>query len=362
MIRIIEEFSSWIGGRVDRWIGGSAAWGSILFVTLASLPVASAEFIVKSQMVSKYSSYVNTQSVCQYEMIGVIGEGDADAFRQFLADKDTGQLPTVLCLNSRGGSLGQAVEIAELAIMHKIGTMIQKDAKCLSSCSFVFMAGSAPDLTISAEPKAFIWRVLQPGGILGIHRPDLPIDGRRLTTEFVQDVYGVALATVSRVIKVLATSGFLSDGAQVKQSFLLSWLTTPFQEMRYVETVDDIGRWQIAINTPRFLPELADEVLALGCRNALAWQQDLSAISAKTWDGNVLPSVKTTDKYGRLLIKMWANPSSGEGCTFYGASGSDVKAASQLYWLDITGPGGKSGVEVFPYFFADPRTKIRAFE
>lgn len=70
---------------------------------------------------------------------GAIELGAADAFRQILIQNPGVE---VLILNSGGGLVIEAVEIASLVFDNSISTYVPAEAGCYSACAYVFLAGT----------------------------------------------------------------------------------------------------------------------------------------------------------------------------------------------------------------------------
>lgn len=182
--------------------------------------------------------------------------------------------PDILCLDSPGGSLAEALTLTAWMKGNALGTKITKGARCLSACALVFMAGSR--FPIEGR-SAFFWRVLEPGAQLGFHAPSLTVPDGIYSEETVTEAYNVSNRSISRIIADLAMRSDLT-GAAMPLSLLGEMLATPPQEMLVLRTVDQAGRWDISLAVaPGDWPPSSEE-LAQICVNAQAWANDLSAI------------------------------------------------------------------------------------
>lgn len=144
------------------------------------------------------------------DVIALNGEIDVNsglAFRRSLQAAPNAKLVT---LNSPGGNVQMGLLIADDIHQRKLATYIPKDSKCLSACSFVFLAGD--------ERKV--------DGALGVHQisSDSP------------DLVGAQLA-ISDIIEVLNRFGTPMDVMQVM-------FKTPPNDM-HVFSQDEVDRYKL---------------------------------------------------------------------------------------------------------------------
>jgi hypothetical protein len=75
-------------------------------------------------------------------IIGELEEGDAEHFGATMKLMKSQNKPvSSIALNSIGGSLVEAVEIAEVIQFEKLATIVRQGAKCASACFLIFAAG-----------------------------------------------------------------------------------------------------------------------------------------------------------------------------------------------------------------------------
>ncbi|MBY6161325.1 ATP-dependent Clp protease proteolytic subunit [Mameliella alba] len=127
-------------------------------------------------------------------MDGTIQPGDADRFESFLRENnllnclDDEYCPhqNVLALDSPGGSLGEALKIADMVQRYDFPVLIPADAVCASSCSFVFFAGYT-------EYESFFHnrRFIHETGRLMVHRPRIDLAERAFSTSEVRQIVEV---------------------------------------------------------------------------------------------------------------------------------------------------------------------------
>lgn len=271
---------------------------------------------------------------CTHRFTGEFVLGDAE--------KIIAARPSLLCLDSPGGLLTEALKLTASMNDNTIATKIEAGARCESACALVFMAGGF----WPHESDKYRWRVLHPKGRLGFHAPDLNIVGGNYDEDSVKKAYRIALKSVSETIANLAQrKGF--GGTALKSSLLGQMLDTPAESMLYVETVDQAGRWDITVGPfpPFGMPSLVQLVHA--CRNAYAWKSDETAVSEyavtdESWfpDREQLP--------GKLKGQVLLNEMFGTGCNYEIEKYKPFK-------LTATFDTGDTHIPSFYYFF--PPTK-----
>lgn len=173
---------------------------------------------------------------CRVLMSGKIDVGDAE---KFAAYQDSVQSSgdwsrNSLCLDSPGGSLGDALRIIDL---WDGPTRIPENAECASSCALIFMAGSRHQ---SAIGGSLVDRSMHVTARLGFHAPDLIIPAQQYTEVAVKSAYALSLATIAEIMR-------RNTSLQMAHSLLVEMLDTPPDQMLYVDTIDKTTRWGIEI-------------------------------------------------------------------------------------------------------------------
>lgn len=75
-------------------------------------------------------------------IVGNIVPGDADSLGAHIKEaKDAGKVVTSVRLNSEGGSLMEAVRLADAVRSAKVSTNVGENATCASACFLIFAAG-----------------------------------------------------------------------------------------------------------------------------------------------------------------------------------------------------------------------------
>lgn len=168
------------------------------------------------------------------ELSGQIRPGDADRLELFLREQadlpclSDGHCPFsgVLALNSPGGSLDEALRLAEVVRRYQLITYIADGAVCASACAFVFLAGYT-----DYEDFYHLRRFAHPGARLGLHRPSVDLGEAAYSGE-----------TVARIIEVIddvkakAVRQFVT--ARMPLRLLEQMYATPPDEMYFLSPAE----------------------------------------------------------------------------------------------------------------------------
>ena len=95
---------------------------------------------------------------CNFRIEGVIQKGLLAQIRTTLSQEYIGR--DLVCLDSPGGSFGEALRIAKFFKSKPVATKIEAGARCESACALIFMAGRFSYF----EGAKSTWRVLHPRG------------------------------------------------------------------------------------------------------------------------------------------------------------------------------------------------------
>jgi ATP-dependent protease ClpP protease subunit len=217
---------------------------------------------------------------CTHRLYGPIQSGDgprlASALEEMAArlarERDRGvQLGgMVLCLQSPGGALQDGLQIAAAILQAGLPTRIEADAHCESTCFWMFMAGNFRTPEGLRQPD----RLLSPHGRLGFHAPALYVNVPDPTIEEISTAMQVGMQAVAQINSTFAEQGSFGNGRPiVRPSLLNEMLNTPPEAMRWIETVQDAGRWDIQVGLPRPGP-LPTRAFLQACANQLAWTRE----------------------------------------------------------------------------------------
>lgn len=289
---------------------------------------------------------------CTHHLTGEIASGDGarvvTALRASLdewRENDTYGQP-VLCLDSAGGALAEALKIADVLRDEFVGTKLEAGARCESACAMIFMAGSFH----AHESGAYKWRILHPTARLGFHAPSLQVPGGNYDAATVTKSYGLALETIAVTLTNLVQNRDFEDGQHVKPSLLAAMLRTPPQEMMYVDTVDQAGRWGIRVGPVDTAGLRASERdFRRACANKMMWDADESGGKAAYWEEMFVNY--TADEWGETIEVIFDNMT-GDGCTYAVPKGTQAAGGAPFDEID--------GGYVQLVDFLDPRTPLSA--
>jgi hypothetical protein len=295
------------------------------------------------------------QGRCTYFLKGEIEEGDTEKIQNLfkipLPINEVGS-PGAICLDSRGGSYTESLKIIQEIIKYNITTYISDGAECLSACAFIFMSGR----TIISEVGVVPSRFLNIGGKLGFHSPSLELPEGIYNKDFAEKSYQYALQNIAQIIDILLLNYDVNEDAWVKPSLISSALKTPPQSMTFVDNIDLVGRWSIALY-PRFSFRLDSYSAQYACANFLSWQKDASSIAA-----NVAFLSGTQAEH-----RSRAEPHSGEEQTGYLIPYSNVLGEGCDIWLSKNSAGGSvftiqrtTEDQMFGYFDVSSWISLRA--
>lgn len=260
---------------------------------------------------------------CTHRITGTFASGDGDRIAAQLVSsirawREDGQygIP-IICLDSPGGSIAEALKLADVLREEAIGTKLEAGARCESACALVFMAGSF----FAHESGLYKWRVMHPTAKLGFHAPSLQVRDGQYTADSVTRSYALAMETLARTIEDLMQNRGFEDGEHVKPSLMTAMLRTPPSRMMYVETVDQAGRWGIHVGPLRTGNIRMNEMdFRRACANETAWAEDASGIQTSHYWSETF--VEWTSDQWSDSAKVIMNDMSGEGCDYYLPVGS----------------------------------------
>jgi hypothetical protein len=236
---------------------------------------------------------------CDVRLTGEIVRGDAERFANVvdrLIEVRRGQA-IYACLNSDGGSVREAIQIAryirwlgrgprQKALLSvgsdsPIITVVEDRARCGSACALVFMAGS-----LLSRPARF----LHPRGELVFHSSFIRIGDEELDklrmdpdelAQEIKQLYSHGLQDFRDIIstfEAVATPG--GQPPWVKSSLFLEAFSQDPAELLCVDTIDQVGHWNIQLYGIALPKERTKPMIRNACENTFYWQQDRSALVA----------------------------------------------------------------------------------
>ena len=212
---------------------------------------------------------------CTLVYEGEIKDGDAKAFKAQIAERTQ----QVLCLDSPGGNINEAIKISELMVspMYFLSTAIPEKGRCESACAIIFMFGKDVENLGGTGEGYNTDRRLHIGGKLGFHSPKLVLNEDELySADAVLKAFSLGTSAISEIIRIreqMPWPGF-------DDLLLQDMLKTPSTDMYYIQTVGDAARMNIRLFGAAS-PTEKKEAFANMCRNARARSESARAWSAE---------------------------------------------------------------------------------
>lgn len=164
------------------------------------------------------------------KLTGQIEAGDADRLKAFIeanglmncGTQDFCPYNTVIALDSPGGSLVEALKIAEYVRAHNFPTLLPAGARCESACSMIFLSGYTNYEGVF-HPRRFAHDTAK----LGLHTPYLSLPPRDYSAEEVDKVQRIINTSLNNVVE-------LFSGANLKLGILKEMYETPASGMYHL--------------------------------------------------------------------------------------------------------------------------------
>lgn len=305
---------------------------ALSFFSLLALPVQAADLQVIGMTNDAFEIQAADPNIaCTHRISGQFAPGDFDriaprlrsSIQTWWDEADYGK--TVVCLDSPGGVITEALKLAAVLREDGIGTKLEAGAVCESACALLFMAGSF----FAHESGLYKWRVMHPTARLGFHAPSLQVNRGQYSDETVTRAYDLAMETLARTIEDLMQNRGFEDGEHLKPSLMADMLRTPPTRMMYVETVDQAGRWDITIG-PLRAPgiRLTEHDFRRACANETAWLADESAVQqGPYWTENFVNW--TSEDWGDS-VEVIVNDMTGDGCIYEVPKGASRSRSAML--------------------------------
>ncbi|MEC3860629.1 hypothetical protein VK792_04980 [Mesobacterium sp. TK19101] len=163
-------------------------------------------------------------------LTGKIERGDAEALRALLTRGDIlncvsdGFCPhsATLSLDSPGGSLAEALKLAEVVREFQLVTLLEDRATCASACIFPFVAGYT-DYAGDFHPRRFAFASAK----IGVHQPSVDVPDGSYDAEQLRTALGLM-----DIAKSEAVRQFLS--ARIDMSVLRQMYDTPASRLSFL--------------------------------------------------------------------------------------------------------------------------------
>lgn len=215
-------------------------------------------------------------------LAGDIVKGDGLKFSRLLKDERKRHPVALLKLNSRGGLIGEAVEIAKLVRAANITTRVASGARCSSACSLVFVAGKQ--------------KIAEPTGNIGVHR------GRDLKTGKDSKT---ATETMARVLRSYGVPEQIIRKLESTNTEAMSWLSPHELYSMHVTLLGE--PWIIEIGMPTDQTEAKERLKSAGSM--------ASSLLAGA-SGYIESAIKGSDELNRVRFVGLSKESADAACDF----------------------------------------------
>lgn len=209
---------------------------------------------------------------CTIELSGVIKKGDSERLRKVLSDRfDPSKLEThadVLCLDSPGGSLDEAITLVDMIWRSKVTTMVPSGKTCLSACAVAFMGG----VRMEGDERRNA-RYMFADSRIGFHAPMLEVPEGSYEKATVQKAFDVAVQSMGRIASELSYSEMAETTAKFPYSLMAEMLTHVGQDFMYINYVEQAGVWDIDV-LGLWSAEPNHRNLNMLCHSASRWLAD----------------------------------------------------------------------------------------
>ncbi|WP_141135948.1 hypothetical protein [Antarctobacter heliothermus] len=220
--------------------------------------------------------------LCDIVLSGVIEAGDEEKLERALSGLDAKD-EVVLCLDSPGGSLRAAIDMATLVHDTGTGTHVDDGASCESSCSIVYFMG-----TRFVGAGKFISRGVSPGGRIGIHAPSLPLDPEAdYKGSTVSRAFDLALQAAGMVTTLGQKTDARTGDNWIPVEVVNHLLTTPYTDMFHVAKTGEAQDWNIDVGNLQWPEEMSNayvwNMCNFGVRDRMGWSHVIATADFETF-------------------------------------------------------------------------------
>jgi len=256
------------------------------------------------------------RQLCDIELSGQIVPGDLDqlrsAFQRVLGTRwpaDVYSEPPFrpLCLNSPGGSLGEAIRIAQFVHENSITTILPPNSICQSACSWIFMLGNA-EAGEGGGPARFMHHTAR----LSIHAPSIDFGtAETIRREPVERAFNQVIQGLGVVLAIANQVSIFDARPFIDSDFIEMAFNHTGENWFEIDTVHKAGRWRIGV-FGLDAPERLDERAAWDLCN------NLTSIWLRPWSSVV-------ERYGTSaeISRLYSRSAVSRRGQFYHVSGVD---------------------------------------
>ena len=285
---------------------GGVVWfvlSILLVLTLSTAQGVAADVRVsagsgtRGSVIEAYES-VPGRPICDIELRGQIVPGDLEQLRAAFAKVLGTTWPSEihseppyrpLCLDSPGGSLGEAIRIAQFVHENSITTILPPDSICQSACSWIFMLGNARGGEAGSASRRMHYTAR-----LSIHAPSINFGtAETVAREPVENAFNQVIQSLGVVLGIANQVSIWDARPFIDADFIEMAFNHVGEDWFEIDTVHKAGRWRIEVfgfDAPERLDERA------------AWDlcNNLTSLWLRPWS-SVLSRYGTSEEVGRLF-------------------------------------------------------------
>jgi hypothetical protein len=259
---------------------------------------------------------IEGRPLCDIELNGQILPGDFEQMREafagvigtrWSAEVDSEPPYRPLCLNSPGGSLGEAIRIAQFVYDNSITTVLPPDSTCQSACSWIFMLGNAEGGEAGRPSRRMHYTAR-----LSIHAPSIDFgSSETIRREPVERAFNQVIQGLGVVLAIANKVSIFDARPFIDSDFIEMAFSHIGEDWFEIDTVHKAGRWRIEVfgfDAPERLDERA------------AWDvcNNLTSIWLRPWSS-------VLERYGTSaqISRFYSGSAVSRRGQFYQVSGLD---------------------------------------
>lgn len=190
-----------------------------------------------------------------------------------------------VCLNSPGGSLPEAIRLAEYFFDNQYGTTVAAGARCLSACAVIFMMG-----TEDYADYNILDRKLHVNGTLGFHRPAFTAPDREgYSARELEKSFEIAIDATLLFTRLASRAVRRGTGPMISIGLMEQMFAHRGEDFYFIDTVEKAGRWDIPLYGYKVPETISLREAQTACDNALNWTLGLETEGTGYMDGDYTP-------------------------------------------------------------------------